>query len=419
MSIKKSLAASFHIVNASSYSSGSGVAIWRDEATTHLYLATALHVVEDMTEGFFIDHFGQKYTNFSIIVTDKVYDLALVELYGVPKHVPVVKLLTFSQNFDGKRCYTIGYPLATDRNSVSMGSIRSTNWTSDGIMNTILISASVYPGNSGGPVFLEDTHQLAGVVSWGIAEAETIVGVVRYTVILQALFYIMYRPSLPTTPMLTCGDQYLAGFNGVLIDPFMMNLWLQPNHTALIRMGSAGLIVVKVLPGSPAAVAGFTNLTNTSDSKDDNGVYSFNIVWGLKLNHHREFTLINQENSVDIIMEQFAQSKNRAPKPYLLQRRSTGQTAFAKFVKDPPQTLDVQVLTSKVSNNVHDQSFQTVTVSTVLRATYYQRYGSQDPSSFGNAYLCHLQKDARNTQLQTTKHLGGPYTDYILKKLCA
>ncbi len=57
MSVTHSYRATFQIVNLAAGTGGTGVAIWRDQRNNYLYIATAYHVVEDMSsDGIF----GQK-----------------------------------------------------------------------------------------------------------------------------------------------------------------------------------------------------------------------------------------------------------------------------------------------------------------------------------------------------------------------
>lgn len=387
MSINRSYQATFQIVNLSVGAGGTGVAIWRDTGNTYLYIATAYHVVEGMSEGMFIDFQGRKYTDFNYIVLDKTYDFALVELRGVPTSIPVVTLATRSSTSItyGADVYVIGWPLLMDSNSVSSGSLRSPRWNANGTMNQLLISAPVFGGNSGGGVFLRNSHELIGVVSWGLTNDETMNGIVPYTVILEALFYFMYRPSL-TTPARTCGESYLFGIEGVLIDPFTMQYWLQPSLPAVSVYGNVGAIVLSVLPGSPAATAGFTNISYL-------GGFTFDIIWGIR-RPGGAYKFINEENSLDDILYSYYVTANHNRRR-ILPRRSRGESTYAALNVVLPTTFQVECLTSRVVNDVHDNNFVVKSVTLVKRDDYYATVG-QDPSSFGNEFLFGRRNDIRN-----------------------
>lgn len=395
MSVTRSFQATFQIVNLTAGAGGTGVAVWRDTANNYLYIATAYHVVEGMAEGMFVDYTGRKYTTYNYIVLDKTYDFALVEVRGVPTSIPTVILATRSSAAFtyGADLYVIGWPLLMDTNSVSSGALRSPRWNANGTMNQLLISAPVFGGNSGGGVFLKSTHELIGVVSWGLVNDETINGIVPFTAIAEALYYFMYRPSL-ATPALTCGESYMFGVQGFLIDPFTMQYWLQPTHPSLTECANVGMIVTSVLPTSPASAAGFMSLTNTGGGK-----YTFDIVWGVRrAGSSGAFTFINEENALDSILYSYCVTANHGRRRMLV-RRSRGEAANAALDIVLPTSLQIECLTSRVVNDVPDNNFVVKPVTLVKRAAYYAAAGSggEDPSTFGNEFLFGKRNDLRTT----------------------
>lgn len=410
MSVTRSFQATFQIVNLTAGAGGTGVAIWRDTANNYLYVATAYHVVEDMTEGMFVDYTGRKYTTYNYIVLDKTYDFALVELRGVPTSIPSVILATrISAAFTyGADLYVIGWPLLMDSNSVSSGALRSPRWNANGTMNQLLISAPVFGGNSGGGVFLKSTHELIGVVSWGLVNDETINGIVPFTAIAEALYYFMYRPSL-ATPALTCGESYLCGVQGFLIDPFTMQYWLQPTHPSLTGFANVGMIVTSVLPTSPAASAGFVSLARSD------GKYTFDIVWGVRrAGGGGAFTFINEENALDSILYSYYVTANHGRRR-LLPRRSRGEAANAALDIVLPTSLQIECLTSRVVNDVPDNNFVVKPVTLVKRAAYYAAVGGgEDPSTFGNEFLFGKRNDLRTAVKMDVRTYGREF----IKVLC-
>lgn len=389
MSISRSYQATFQIVNLGVGAGGTGIAIWRDLRNNYLYIATAYHVVQGMlTDGIFIDYLGKKYTNFAYIVLDKTYDFAIVELRGVPTSIPVVQIATRGSQAVtyGADVYVIGWPLLMDSNSVSSGSLRSPNWNANGTMNQLLISAPVFGGNSGGGVFLRASHELIGVVSWGLTNDETMNGIVPYTVILEALFYFMYRPSL-ATPAKVCGESYMFGVEGLLIDPFIMQYWLQPSLPEISAFGNVGMIVLSVLPSSPAASAGFASLINNS------GAYTFDIIWAIR-RPGGAFTYITEESSLDNILYSYYVTQNHTRRR-IIPRRSQNEASFRALDIVLPANLQIECLTSRVVNDVHNNNFVVKPVTLVKRDAYYTSVSGVDPSSFGNEFLFGKRSDIR------------------------
>ncbi len=412
MSVTNSYRATFQIVNLSVGAGGTGVAVWRDLRNNYLYIATAYHVVEGMeSDGIFIDYLGRKYTNFIYIVLDKTYDFALVELRGVPTQIPTVGIATrtsTSINY-GSDVYVIGWPLLMDSNSVSSGSLRSPRWNANGCMNQLLISAPVFGGNSGGGVFLRSTNELIGVVSWGLTNDETLNGIVPHTVILEALFYFMYRPTL-STPVKVSGESYLFGVEGLLIDPFTMQYWLQPSFPALSAFGNVGMILLSVLPSSPASAAGFANLVTTG------GEYTFDIVWAVR-RPGGAYTYITEETSLDDILYSYYVTQNHMRRR-IIPRRSQNEPANRPLNIVLPTTLQIECLTSRVVNDIPDNNFIVKSVTLVKRDVYYDSVTGDDPSSFGNEFLFGKRNDIRTNMLSKSM-APKSYGKEFLKLICS
>jgi hypothetical protein len=77
----------------------------------------------------------------------------------------------------GQACYLVGNPLAIETCSPSEGLIRDTNFTFYNLVESVIVSAPAYGGNSGGPVLVVDDEGEASVVSilsFGFYDAPTI-----------------------------------------------------------------------------------------------------------------------------------------------------------------------------------------------------------------------------------------------------
>lgn len=384
--------ASFQIIHPN-IGGGSGVAIWRDGSNRYIYIATAYHVVEQVENHALvcIDYKGFRHNDYRFIVLDKTYDFALIELRGVPSYVPHATLLTPYADkvlLPGDNIYVVGWPLAIDANSVSNGALRSCRWTLNGTMNQVLVSAPVFGGNSGGGVFLARTHQLLGVVSWGVTNGETMNGVVPYTVIYEALMYFMYKPTVVNnfdTPFPTCGESYLFGVDGIKINSSAFQFGFQPQHPELGRLGSAGIFVLSVLPDSPASDAGLASLV--VDQERDLAVYD--VVWGVRRPGKKEFIMLTEENSLDMILYNFYTNIYRRQRRYLSSRALNTNRRYTAYGRDLPDTLDIEVLTSHVIDDMFDQTYQIRPVRLVKRHVYYSTHEQgKDPSVFQNEFLC-------------------------------
>lgn len=417
MSILKSFRSSFQIVNLSAGSGGAGIAVWRDLRNLNLYVATAYHVVDGMTNGLFIDYSGKKYTNFNFIILDKLYDFALVELIDVPQLFQVTNASeliipvriadrTSTAVTHGTDIYVIGWPLLIDSNSVSSGTIRSPKWNMNGIMNQILISAPIFGGNSGGGVFLKQSHELVGIVSWGLRNNETINGIVPHTTILDALFYFMYRPTL-VTPSRVTSESYLLGISGYLIDPFIMQYNIKPTLSPLNSYGCVGIIVISVLPNSPASNAEFSKLIQL------NNKYTYDIIWGVRI-IGSEYLYITEENSLDSILYKLSVTPAHNNRK-ILPVRPRGETIYSTLDIVLPSNLIVECLVSRVVNNIPDNVFINKRVTLVKRETYYNLNGD-NIISFGNKFMCGTRNDI-NKQFEENEFKLNAYGDKCLDTL--
>ena len=139
------------------------------------YIITNSHVVEDANEievEFILNGEVQKF-NSEILQLDKVNDLAILKIVDIDfDGVPNLPFNFKTQSSDvGTKVYAYGYPMALSLMGKEIkitDGIISSKTGLDGDITTYQISATIQPGNSGGPLF-DDMGNLIGINSSGLA----------------------------------------------------------------------------------------------------------------------------------------------------------------------------------------------------------------------------------------------------------
>lgn len=188
---------------------GSGVVISTETGKT--YLLTAAHLVLDART---VQVYLYKYQyelpvitleSASVVITDTDKDLALLEI----KHS---RLLTYPSARLVSKDYT-PY-LFTEVYAVGC-SLGLNPRPSEGIITAISseiinpsweISAPILPGNSGGGVFLKDTHELIGITVWIRASYGQLVPTMAGIVPINQIYEF-----LKTTPLMNCEEHKSEG----------------------------------------------------------------------------------------------------------------------------------------------------------------------------------------------------------------
>jgi hypothetical protein len=170
-----------------------------------------------------------------------------------------------------------------------------------------------------------------------------------------------------------------------------MQYWLNPTNSIVSIFGNTGMIVLSVLPNSPAFFSGFSSIIYANQK------FTFDILWGLKKPGSNTWTLINEENSLDTILYSFYATSNHSRRT-ILSQRSSGGSSYDIIL---PENLIVECLISRVINNVPNNVFVTRTVTLVKRDAYYDNYGV-DPSTFSNEFLFGKRCDMRNNLQKNT-----------------
>ncbi len=204
--------------NTNSYYIGSGFFMEIDGASNYNpnsygYVVTAAHVILNANEagpGNVWIHL-QSPTNQSIQVDgvnavivgyDKLADVALIRLNSssyTSLHLPVKD--SRSQLQIGEYVNVIGYPQGDDSQSVSRGVVRDNKYQAAFSMETVFTDASIYGGNSGGPI-LTDSGHVVGILSWGYNGTEEMNGGVASYLFMPILrhFVDYYAGSIVSYP---------------------------------------------------------------------------------------------------------------------------------------------------------------------------------------------------------------------------
>ena len=160
---------------------GSAVLVYRSQDEPYYLALTCQHVVRDILEeeGIRENLLGHKVRALFepldgpafqletyMVAENTVHDLAILRIDTEADLGPVAALGSKSRNskvnvFDS--IYTVGCPLGTAAQA-TRGEITRTRWEVEG-ENYWMVSSPAFFGNSGGGVFLEETHELIGIFS--------------------------------------------------------------------------------------------------------------------------------------------------------------------------------------------------------------------------------------------------------------
>ena len=151
---------------------GSGVIIHRKDAKDAkdtIYILTAAHVAgnEALAD---VELFGStRALPAFVVATDTSKDLALLRLVLLNPHNPRLHRAKLAPRGYAPRIFTpvwvIGCSLGLSIKPTE-GLITSLNERAYSSINHWGINAPIWPGNSGGGVFLKDSHELIGIVVW-------------------------------------------------------------------------------------------------------------------------------------------------------------------------------------------------------------------------------------------------------------
>ena len=152
------------------------------------YVLTAAHVVVDpgtnqICNDIWIHTTYPTNTSYKVnggsvrvMGVDKIADVALLRIDGA-SFSPLSYKDSRTQLSVGDPINIIGYPLLDDIQSITRGIVRDYKFSDSNTPESIFTDASIFGGNSGGPVIADDGYQV-GILSWGLSGYENMNGAV-------------------------------------------------------------------------------------------------------------------------------------------------------------------------------------------------------------------------------------------------
>jgi 2-alkenal reductase len=227
--------------------SGTGF-IW-DEAGD---IVTNNHVVEGTT-ALAVRLASGEAVEATIVGVAPTYDIAVIRVSGVGKLPPPIAIGSSTDLKVGQAAFAIGNPFGLDQ-SLTTGIISALKRrlpTTGGreISNVIQTDAAINPGNSGGPL-LDSAGRLIGVNTAIYSPSGSNAGIgfaIPVDVVNRVVPELIRNGRVPTP-----GIGIVAG-----------------NEAIATRLGVEGVVVVRTVPGSPAARAGLRGVNPTTGEVGD------------------------------------------------------------------------------------------------------------------------------------------------------
>jgi 2-alkenal reductase len=222
--------------------------VW-DEAG---HIVTNNHVVEGTT-ALAVRFASGEIGRAQIVGTAPNYDLAVIRVTGVGRLPAPIAIGTSADLKVGQAAFAIGNPFGLDQ-SLTAGIISALKRrlpTSSGreISNVIQTDAAINPGNSGGPL-LDSSGRMIGVNTAIFSPSGSNAGIgfaIPVDIVNRVVPDLIRNGHVPTP-----GIGIVAG-----------------NEQVATRLGVQGVIVVRTVPGSPAARAGLRGVNTTTGELGD------------------------------------------------------------------------------------------------------------------------------------------------------
>lgn len=212
------------------------------------YILTNAHVVQGVQEVKVILHDEQSVTG-KVVGTDEVTDVALVKING--EKLPIAVMGQSEKLIPGEWAIAIGNPLGLD-NTVTIGIISALGRTSNEVgvpdkrVRFIQTDAAINPGNSGGPL-LNAQGEVIGINTAIRADGQGL----GFAIPIETAQKIALQLSTKGK-----AEHPYLGINMVTIDPNNKELINQDPQLKIKINQDRGVIIVRVLPNSPAQKAG-------------------------------------------------------------------------------------------------------------------------------------------------------------------
>jgi 2-alkenal reductase len=216
------------------------------------HIVTNNHVVQGAT-GLFVRLSSGEVIRAEVVGTAPSYDLAVVKITTHGKLPPPLALGSSADLKVGQMTYAIGNPFGLDETMTTgiVSALKRRLPTSGGreVAGVIQTDAPINPGNSGGPL-LDSAGRLIGVTTAILSPSGTNSGI-GFAIPVDVVNRIV--PEL-----IRAGHVPTPGIGIVAADE---------SQTA--ELGIEGVVIVEVMPNSPAARAGLRGLDPRSDAVGD------------------------------------------------------------------------------------------------------------------------------------------------------
>jgi S1-C subfamily serine protease len=212
-------------------------------------IITNAHVVEGAKEVKVILKDGQNYQG-QVLGTDPITDVAVVKIEA--ENLPSVTLGKAENLIAGEWAIAIGNPLGLD-NTVTVGIISALGRSSSEVgvpdkrVRFIQTDAAINPGNSGGPL-LNAQGEVIGINTAIRADAQGL-GFAIPIETAQRVAQQLYAKGRADHPYL--------GIQMITLNSERRDMINQENNLAFPITETEGVLIVKVVPGSPAQNGGF------------------------------------------------------------------------------------------------------------------------------------------------------------------
>ena len=212
-------------------------------------IVTNAHVVEGATTVNVILKDGQNYQG-QVLGTDPITDVAVIKIEA--DNLPTVTLGKAEVLIPGEWAIAIGNPLGLD-NTVTVGIISALGRSSSEVgvpdkrVRFIQTDAAINPGNSGGPL-LNAQGEVIGINTAIRADAQGL-GFAIPIETAQRVAQQLYSKGKVDHPYL--------GIQMITLNPERQEMINQDNQLGFTIEESEGVLIVKVVPGSPAEQGGF------------------------------------------------------------------------------------------------------------------------------------------------------------------
>ncbi len=228
---------------------GSGF-MWDDAG----HVITNFHVIENASEASVRLSDGRDY-RATLIGTSAAHDIAVLRIGVGFKRPPPVPLGTSHDLRVGQKVFAIGNPFGLDW-SLTSGIVSALDRSladdkgRGNIEHLIQTDAAINPGNSGGPL-LDSAGRLIGINTAIYSPSGASAGIG---------FAVPVDTVLKVVPQLIAQGKYVRPALGIQTDEGL-------NERLVRAFGTAGVYVLRVVPGSSAATVGLQGAQTTRDGR--------------------------------------------------------------------------------------------------------------------------------------------------------